>query len=51
MKKILGNLSMFWKIMIIVPIIVVFLGVLTFISYNNASTELNNAINERMGPN
>lgn len=48
MKKAIGNLSMFWKIMVIIPFIVIFLGILTFISYNNASSELNTAIDERM---
>ncbi|MEN2769165.1 methyl-accepting chemotaxis protein [Ornithinibacillus xuwenensis] len=48
MKNLLGKLSMLWKVMIILPFIIVFLALLTFISYQNASTELNNAIAERM---
>lgn len=34
--------------MVILPFIIVFLGILTFISYNNSSNELNDAIDERM---
>ncbi len=34
--------------MLILPFIIIFLGVLTFISYNNASSELNDSIDNRM---
>ncbi|SET80531.1 methyl-accepting chemotaxis sensory transducer with Cache sensor [Oceanobacillus limi] len=48
MKNLMGKLPILWKIMVILPFIIVFLAILTFISYNNASNELNQAIDERM---
>ncbi|SES05055.1 methyl-accepting chemotaxis sensory transducer with Cache sensor [Gracilibacillus ureilyticus] len=47
MKK-FNDLSIFWKIMVLVPFIALFLTILTFLSYQNASAELNKAINEQM---
>jgi len=48
MKKLLGNLRLFAKIGILIPIITIFLGGLSFLSYLKASNELGNSIENEM---
>jgi len=48
MKKLLGNLRLFAKIGILIPIITIFLGGMSFISYLKASNELGNSIEHEM---
>ena len=48
MKKLLGNLRLFAKIGILIPIITIFLGGLSFLSYLKTSNELGNSIENEM---
>lgn len=48
MKKLLGNLNIMAKIAMLIPVITVFLGGMTFLNYLNVSNELESSIENEM---